>query len=213
MSNNITIIPAILESNLETLKEKLKLAESFTKKVQIDIADGQFVDNRTLTDFSWLADFDTSLEIEFHLMVADPRSYINNLPLQVTSVSAHIETIADPVIFAELVRAQGKQVGFAVNPDTPLEEIEKFVEIGDFFQFLTVIPGFQGSDFRSDVLEKIKNIHKKYPDVVLQADGGITPETAPHLAAAGVMNLVSGSFIFGHNKPSEAYQELSDSVL
>lgn len=213
MKNKITVVPAILERDPAKLREKLLLASSFSNAVQIDVADGKFVANQTVTDFSWLADLAPKLEIELHLMVADPENYLENLPKEVTSLSIHIETIKSPREFAEKVRATGRKIGFAANPDAPPEEIEKYIEHGDFFQFLTVVPGFQGSEFRADVIEKIKKIHAKYPKITLQADGGITPETAPALVDAGVTILVSGSFIFGHNKPNQAYQELSDSVL
>ncbi|MBX4211766.1 MAG: hypothetical protein KW806_03200 [Candidatus Yanofskybacteria bacterium] len=75
---------------------------------------------------------------------------------------------------------------------------------------MTVKPGFYGSTFLPEVLEKIKKFHAQFPDVTIGVDGGINPETAPRVCAAGATILVSGSYLAKSERLIEDIQQLKN---
>ena len=77
---------------------------------------------------------------------------------------------------------------------------------------MTVTPGFYGSKFLPEVVDKISDFHKKYPDILIMADGGITPETAPALVRAGASALVLGSYIMKSQNVEEAIKNLKEAI-
>jgi ribulose-phosphate 3-epimerase len=63
---------------------------------------------------------------------------------------------------------------------------------------MTVNPGFGGQAFVGSVCEKIRRIRAMIAGrpIEIEVDGGVTPETAPLVAAAGANVLVAGSAVF-----------------
>jgi len=124
----------------------------------------------------------------------------------------HIESVADFQKVISEFQNNGRKVGIAINPETPVEELGGLLTQLDFVQFMTVHPGFQGGKFATEVVDKISAFHAKYPDIILMADGGITPETIPALAGAGVSEFVSGSYVVKSLDFEKAIQDLEASI-
>ncbi|MBT4240359.1 ribulose-phosphate 3-epimerase, partial [Candidatus Peribacteria bacterium] len=106
------------------------------------------------------------------------------------------------------IRKKGCTAGIAINPDTPISDIENIMTEVDLALLMTVQPGFGGQSFRTEVLEKIKELRKKVPELMIQVDGGINEETAAQCIEAGANNLVAGSYIFGADDREAAIQSL-----
>ena len=62
---------------------------------------------------------------------------------------------------------------------------------------LTVNPGIGGQTLQPAVLDKVRALRRRHPQLpYLLVDGGIDDATAPAAAAAGANALVSGSYLF-----------------
>lgn len=207
----IKIIPAILTNSLEEFERIIRLLEPHTERVHLDIADGVFVPNETIKGHSELELIETRLKFDVHLMVNDPIGEIalwdNKGIADRFIVHVEFDNIEEAV---GLLKADGKKVGLALNPDTQIFEAERFIKTVDFVQFMTVNPGYQGRDFLEHVLEKIKSFHKEYPEMVISVDGGINFTTAKKAIQAGATELVSGSYIIKSGNVEKAITELKN---
>lgn len=209
----VEVIPSILVKTKEELLEKISAVEQLVERVHLDIADGIFVPNVTIAGFNEIETIETNLKFVVHLMVSKPENHIVRwLSTSANSFTFHIESTIQPLYVIEKVREAEKEVGLALNPDTPLTAIEPFMNEIDFVHFMTVQPGFYGGQFVEDVLDKMSDCRYFYPDKPVVADGGVTPETAPKLVQAGANILVAGSYIFKNNNPEKAFEELKNSI-
>jgi ribulose-phosphate 3-epimerase len=209
----IEIIPSILVKTEEELSEKIITIEPFVERVHIDIADGIFVPNMTIAGPEEIEMIDTKLKFSAHLMVSKPENHIVRwLETPADRFVFHIEATQKPQEVIDAVKEADKMIGVALNPETSHEKIASIIDQIDFVHFMTVEPGFYGSDFIESVIGKIADFHYLYPDVVISADGGINPENAKKLVDAGVSKLVVGSYIWGSKNIEGAIKKIADST-
>jgi len=208
------IVPAILTSDPDEFNEMLRSAEAHFSRVHLDIADGIFVPNTTINGIEELERIHTPLAITVHLMVANPENILEQwLKTRTEAFIFHIESTAQMDELISRTQAAGKKAGVALNPSTPIQAVVPFVDKADFIQFMTVGPGFYGSEFREDVLSKMRDFKQKYPAVKLWADGGINPATAKRVVQAGAEVLAVGSYFFGNGKDlDEALENMKKAV-
>lgn len=205
----IEIIPAILTNSADEFEKIIRQIEPYTTRAHLDIADGIFVPNETIKGYPELERTSTSLKFDIHLMVKDPLKQLDEWDNKEIADRFIIHIESDNVSTAiEMIKKKRKNVGLALNHDTPVNILEAYVNSVDFVQFMTINPGFQGRDFQDNVVETIKVFHKKYPEIVLAVDGGINLATAKIAIEAGASILVSGSFIIKSGKPGKAIEEL-----
>lgn len=215
------IIPAIIPKSFNELQEKLKLVEPFFKTVQLDIMDGIFVNNETwpfIAPQGKPADLEklkTDALLEAHLMVQSPQYVFEEwLKSPVGRITLHWEPLKDihmhdmipfntqmdaafPVsAFAVEARKRGKWLGIALNPETPIDILDNFINEIDLVLLMSVNPGFGGQPFQESVLNKIAALRKKHKDVKIEVDGGVNSQNAEKILAAGADYLVMGSAIF-----------------
>ncbi|MBN2065923.1 MAG: ribulose-phosphate 3-epimerase [Candidatus Thermoplasmatota archaeon] len=187
------IIPAIIAKSQSELDEKIAKVAPYSTLIQLDIMDGKFVPNTSIDfDFTLPA---ASCEYEAHLMIADPVSWIRHHANKVHTILAHIESVQDPAALIEQVRQKDKQVGFVLNPETSLDAIRTHLDDIDQVLIMTVNPGFYGSPFLPEMVEKIAALRKEAPALDIEVDGGITPDTLKQVYRAGANMFVSGSYI------------------
>lgn len=205
----IEVIPAILTDSPIKFKDLVFRIEPYTKRIHLDIADGQFVPNKTIVGADEIMEIESAVEFDIHLMVSNPQEVLRRwMFTHADRYIIHIESEGDIAKAIGQVKDIGRGVGLAIKPETSVEKMEPYLKSVDFVQFMTVHPGFQGGEFVGEVVDKISAFHKKYPDIMIMADGGITPETAPHLVEAGASVLVSGSYIVKSENIKEAIKEL-----
>jgi ribulose-phosphate 3-epimerase len=202
----IEVVPAIIAKDFGDLEERVGLIEPYVARAQLDIMDGSFVDNETMKGFDELAKLETNLKFEVHLMVDDPLSYVEQFLKtdKVDKYILHVESEGNLNNVITMIRQAGREVGLSLNPQTPNEVLTDYLEKISFIQFMTVDPGFYGSPFVEDVLDKMTDFHYMYPNVPMQVDGGVNEETAHKVVEAGATTLVSGSYIFNSDDVSEA---------
>ena len=207
----VEIIPSILVKTKEEFLNKILAVENLTERVHLDIADGIFVPNMTISGFEEVESIETSLKIEAHLMVSKPENHIIRwLETQVDSLIFHIEATQKATEVIEKAKEADRRIGVALNPETPISVLANFIDQIDFVHFMTVEPGFYGGKFVSAVIDKIKDFHYFYPDKPVEVDGGVTPDTAKQLVEAGTTQLVVGSYIWKAEDINKAIEKLKN---
>ncbi|MFN7175172.1 MAG: ribulose-phosphate 3-epimerase, partial [Thermaurantiacus tibetensis] len=105
------------------------------------------------------------------------------------------------------IRALGKRAGVVLNPATPLQAVEPVLDMVDLILVMSVNPGFGGQAFIEGALPRIaalrRMIDRTGRAIALEVDGGIGPETAASVVAAGATVLVAGTAAFRGGR--EAY--------
>lgn len=193
----VKIVPAILTNFSEEFEKMMRSVELHFSSIHLDIADGIFVPNKTIKGIDELEKLRTPLKVTVHLMVQEPENILDRwLNTRADGLIFHIESTKKMDELISKTRAGGKKVGIGINPDTPTEAIYPFVDKVDFAHFMTVDPGFYGSEFREEVLSKIKSFRQKYPNAEIRVDGGIDLTTAKRAIEAGANVLVVGSYFF-----------------
>ena len=113
-------------------------------------------------------------------------------------ISVHAE--AGPHLDRSLqaIRALGKRAGVAINPATPVSAIEHVLDRLDIVLVMTVNPGFGGQAFIPAMLDKIRQVKALIAgrDIDISVDGGIDPDTAGAVVAAGANVLIAGAAVF-----------------
>lgn len=192
----LEILPSILVKTREELIDKVKQLEQNYDRAHLDIADGIFVPNKTIDGFEELEDMETNLLFTVHLMVSKPENHITRwLETSADSFVFHVEATSQHKKVIDEIKEADATAGIALNPKTAHSAIADFVNLVDFVHFMTVEPGFMGSDFLPEVIEKIADFHYYYPDMPIIADGGITPDNIDKLREAGVSKFVVGSHL------------------
>lgn len=208
------IIPAILTPASEVVKEKLTLFADLVPYVQIDVMDGEFVPKKSFTDIEALETFPSKLQYELHLMVNNPLDEMEKWT-NVKNVFRVVFHIESPGMSAEAIRfARTKcwQVGLALNPETPIEKLEPYLNDVTLVQFMTVHPGAQGAEFLPEVLKKIKAFAKKKAGQLIAVDGGINAKTIKKCSGVPIDIFNVGSALSLTSKVTEAYAELQKAL-
>ncbi len=170
-----------------------------------------------------------TLDFEIHLMVKDPETVAESwIKAGAKRVLMHVESSENLLEFVKRLRTEygypGEQVanveiGIVLNVSTPIDTIYAYLDknedgksLADVVQFMGIRHiGYQGEPFAPEILEKIKALREKYPEVIISVDGGVNFETAKSLVEAGANRLVSGSAIYDSNDVAEAIEELKNS--
>ena len=208
MTNKKMIIPAIIAQTQKELDEKLNKVEGYAEVVQLDIMDEIFVPNNSL-----YFDFDISgrnISFEAHLMITDPMGWIEKNWWKVDTIIVHFESCEKPEDIIMFVKNKGKKIGFAINPETPVHIAKLYLNDIDQLLIMTVNPGFYGSKFLPETLCKISEVRKMKPDLDIEVDGGVTPDTIKSINDAGANMLVSGSYILKSNNVKESMDKLKN---
>lgn len=183
--NYMNIIPAILTNSHDEFRQQFTALAAMFDRVQIDIADGVFVPNKTLSIYE-VVDLlnETSIthspQIDFHLMVQDPSTYLNVLndaQLPINSVFIHLPILTKLQKNSYELSNLSFSCGVVLNPEDEVENDLTFIKSFSKLQIMTVHPGFQGGAFLSRMLEKIHTLKAGGYEGEIYLDGGINNET------------------------------------
>jgi ribulose-phosphate 3-epimerase len=206
----IYIAPSILAANWAELGNSVKAVEQAGADwIHIDVMDGHFVPPITV-GASVVRDLRplTTLPLDVHLMISPAEPQL----AEFANAGADIITVhpeSGPHLHRTLqtIRALGMKAGVALNPATPVEIILPVLPIVDVILIMSVNPGYGGQTFIPYTLEKVSILRKLIDDqqlsILLEIDGGITPQTAASAIKAGIDTLVAGTAIF--SQPPHAY--------
>jgi len=164
------------------------------------VMDGHFVPNITFgPDVIRALRPHGATVFDTHLMIAPADPYLDAFAAAGSDViTVHAE--AGPHLHRSLqaIRTRGRRAGVAINPGTPVSVLEPVIDSVDLILLMTVNPGFGGQAFIPEVVAKIRQVAALVGDrpIDIEVDGGITPQTAGPVAAAGANVLVAGSAVF-----------------
>ncbi len=200
MKRQIEIVPSILSADLTRLGEQVRAAvEGGADRIQVDVMDGHFVPNLTFGPGVVAAVRSvTDLPIEAHLMVERPDLFIQSF----ARAGATVIIVQVSSLYRTVTRIKDLNVKAAValNPATSVEAVREIAPYIDMVNVMTVEPGFGGQAFIPSSPMKIRRLREVAPDVEIEVDGGIDPETVPLVVAAGATVLVAGSAVYGHKQ-------------
>jgi ribulose-phosphate 3-epimerase len=201
MARPILIAPSILSADFGRLADDILAVEAAGADwIHLDVMDGHFVPNITfgpplIKSIRGV----TKKPFDVHLMIAPADPYLEAFA-QAGADHIIVHPEAGPHLDRSLqaIRALGKKAGVALNPATPEDAIAYVLDQLDLVLVMTVNPGFGGQSFIPAMLEKIARVKAMIGNrpIDIEVDGGVTPETAGLVAAAGANALVAGSAVF-----------------
>lgn len=205
----IEIIPAILAKTSEEFESMVRMVELYVDRVHLDIIDGDFVSNKTISGYEELSKMETKVYFDVHLMVSRPEDQMYFwYKTKADRFLIHAETDHGHRNLIDQIHFNDRKVGLVLNPETQTDKIAELIENIDFVQFMTVRPGNYGGEFVESTLGKILEFHNQYPSVPVFVDGGVNPKTALRLIVAGATTLVAGSYVFNSGDVGKAIEEL-----
>jgi len=207
----IVIAPSILSADFGHFADEVQRADwAGGDWIHCDVMDGHFVPNITFgPDTIAAIRLVTKLPLDVHLMIERPDLYVERFAKAgADHIIVHVEAQHDVAATLKTIRALGKRAGLAINPPTPVEKALPFLDQIDFLLCMTVNPGFGAQAFMPEVLPKVEAIHKRRPELGIEADGGIGPKTIGATARAGANLFVAGNAVYKQPDIARAISDL-----
>lgn len=197
------LCPSILSADFNRLGEQIKILEKEGVKIlHIDVMDGDFVPSISF-GMPVLASIRNAVDqiFDVHLMIEEPIRYVEEFQKAGADIiTVHLEACSDVKATLEKIKACGAKAAISICPDTPVAELEPYVELVDMVLIMSVHPGFGGQSFIPSSLEKIREtralLDRVNSTADIEVDGGIYTTNVREVLEAGANVIVAGSAIF-----------------
>lgn len=212
----MTIVPSLEEQTVEEFSRKLEILSRFAPAIQLDFNDGSFADFKTVTVEDvvlQILDFRDKVNFEAHLMVQKPYDYIPKLlESGVKKIYIQYEIEANIRDLLDEIEKEECLVGLSIGPQTPVSDLEPFLDMVDCVNIMSINTGKQGQPFLPETLNKITDLRNIGFDLEIALDGGLNSETIVKALQFPVDTLVVGHYIGESENPEEAYNGLLELV-
>ncbi|MBL8030377.1 MAG: hypothetical protein JNN11_03955 [Candidatus Doudnabacteria bacterium] len=206
------IIPAILEQTKEKFSATSSLVTKIpgVERIQVDFADGKFVPN-TLLPVAEIDALNPAFIWEAHIMCEEPKDFLDYKICGFKKVVLHYEAYSNKNLLTQALKQiqdLGLEPAVCLNLDTPVSYLTDYVFLKNF-QLMGIKPGFQGSPFFPETLERIKELKALLPHAIIEIDGGVNETNIKSIKEAGADLIVVGSAIVKTENPKEAFEKLN----
>ena len=205
--------PSLLSCDFAHLEEEIRrLEQAGALMLHLDIMDGHFAPNLSIgVPVVEAVRRSTDLPLDVHLMLSEPERYIETFrSAGADMLTFHIEAEPNARPLLEKIHKLGAAAGIALNPQTPVSDVESCLDLCDLVLVMSVIPGFGGQIFDPVALDKLRQLRGLAgPKVLLSVDGGINHKIAGAVAQAGVDLLVTGSALFSSGDYGKFIEEMT----
>lgn len=211
MIRTVSVVPAILTADAETFRRQIEVINTFTKRAQIDVTDGQFAPATTLDigSVAWPEDWTADL----HFMAMTPSASLATiLKLKPSLCILHAEASEDLLPTFEQLKAAGIRTGVALLPQTYPGNAKAYIDVVDEVLIFAGQLGQQGAQADMMQMEKIALVRAMKPEVEIGWDGGANMTTLRALAHADLDTIYAGGAIMAAPDPAAAYQELTAEI-
>ena len=205
------IAPSILSADFARLGEEVhNVIKAGADWIHFDVMDNHFVPNLTIGPMvcKALRGYGIEVPIDVHLMVQPVDRLIKDFAeAGATYITFHPEASENIYDSIASIKNEGCKAGLVLNPDIPLDVLDKYIENLDMVLLMSVFPGFAGQEFIPSVIKKIQDlralIDSKNLNIRLEVDGGVKLNNVLEIANAGADTFVAGSAIFGEDNYEE----------
>ena len=217
---SILVSPSLLSADFLHLERDIEMINnSDADWLHLDIMDGVVVPNISFGFPVMEAVAKVCKKpLDVHFMIVHPEQYIERTArLGAMLMNVHLEACTHLHRTIQEIHQAGMKAGVTLNPSTPVSALEDIIGDVELVLLMSVNPGFGGQKFIANTIKKVQELReliaRSGSKALIEVDGGVQNETAPRLVKAGADVLVSGSYIFGAENPTEVIKSLKNTAL
>ena len=214
---NHLVAPSILASDFANLEREVKMInESQADWIHVDVMDGVFVPNFSLgIPVVEAIKRHAKKPLDVHLMIINPEHHVEAFyRAGAENISIHVEACQHLQRNIQQIKMLGCKAGVALNPHTPVVDLENIITEIDVVCVMSVNPGFGGQTFIEHTYQKVEQLKKLITQsnsrARIEIDGGVNLQNSKRLLSAGADILVVGHFVFSAANPTEVIRQLKN---